>query len=82
MLQLPRCYDAVILAEQMVRNLFCVLHLHDALRDDESHARRGQRDVHVGRTRQIQKIISPQTKSMPARFSAARVQAESRTNAI
>lgn len=48
--QFPRRHDAVVLEKQMVRHILRVLPVHDAVRDDESHAGRGERDLHIGRT--------------------------------
>lgn len=61
----------------MVRDIFCILFVYHAIRDDELNAGCGKRDVHVSRARQIQKAVFAQEKSLSARFQAVGFQAKS-----
>lgn len=56
--------------------------MHDVIRDDEPDAGRGERDVHVSRTRQVQEALPAQEESVPTRFQAPGFPAESRQDAI
>jgi len=51
--------------------------MYHVVRDDEPDVGSGKRDIHISRTRQIQKVIPAQEKSMSARLQAFSLKTES-----
>ena len=61
----------------MVRYILRNLSLYDALRYDESHVSRCQRDIYVCPKRQVQEAVPPQKKSLPACFQTTSFETKS-----